>query len=159
MNARRKGRGPTVRPTARLSARPTARLSAGQALVEFALVVPVFAVLLFGMIDVGRLVYIGNALSEGAREGARWGSVQGRSNTAAGRASIATHTSASMAGVADATIGVTCELVDGTPETSCATNDVLVVTVSSQVSLFTPVISGIVGTRTLSAESKVVVNQ
>ena len=36
----------------------------------------------------GRLVYINNAISEGAREAARWGSVQSRTGTAAGRTAI-----------------------------------------------------------------------
>ena len=47
----------------------------GQALVEFALVLPVFLLLIFGIIDVGRYVYVANAFNEGAREGARYGSV------------------------------------------------------------------------------------
>jgi hypothetical protein len=49
--------------------------SPGQALAEFAMVVPIFLLLLFGIIDLGRLVYTSNALSNGAREAARAGSV------------------------------------------------------------------------------------
>ena len=54
--------------------------SSGQALVEFALVLLPMLLLRFGLLDVGRLVYINNAVSEGAREGSRWGSVANRSN-------------------------------------------------------------------------------
>jgi len=43
----------------------------GQTLVEFALVLPVFILLLFGLLDVGRYVYMNSALSQAAREGAR----------------------------------------------------------------------------------------
>jgi hypothetical protein len=43
----------------------------GQGLVEFALVLPVFLLAVFGLIDVGRLVYTNSVLSQGAREGAR----------------------------------------------------------------------------------------
>lgn len=43
----------------------------GQALVELALVVPVFLLVVFGLFDGGRLVYTNSALSEAAREGAR----------------------------------------------------------------------------------------
>lgn len=43
----------------------------GQGLVEFALVLPVLALALFGLLDVGRLVYTNSALSQAAREGAR----------------------------------------------------------------------------------------
>lgn len=43
----------------------------GQTLVEFALVLPVFLLLLFGLLDVGRYVYMNSILSQAAREGAR----------------------------------------------------------------------------------------
>lgn len=47
----------------------------GQALAEFAMVVPLFLLLLFGIVDIGRYVYGSNALSQSAREAARAGSV------------------------------------------------------------------------------------
>ena len=47
------------------------RCESGQALVEFALVFPIFMLMLFGLIDVGRLVYTNSAVSQAAREGAR----------------------------------------------------------------------------------------
>ena len=34
-----------------------------------------------GILDVGRMVYINDAMAQGAREGARWGAVQGRAAT------------------------------------------------------------------------------
>ncbi len=48
----------------------------GQGLVEFALVLPIFLLVLFGLIDVGRLVYMNSVLSQAAREGARVASVE-----------------------------------------------------------------------------------
>lgn len=45
--------------------------SRGQALAEFALAVPIFAILLFGIIDVARMVYAQNTLNNAAREAAR----------------------------------------------------------------------------------------
>ena len=48
----------------------------GQALSEFALVVPIFLLLLFGLIEVGRYIYLNNAFNAAAREGARFGSVE-----------------------------------------------------------------------------------
>jgi len=50
----------------------------GQALVEFALVVPLFLLVLFGILDMSRFVYNSNALNEAAREGARQGTVAWR---------------------------------------------------------------------------------
>jgi Flp pilus assembly protein TadG len=43
----------------------------GQALVEFALVLPVFLALLFGIVDAGRLIFTYNTIANAARTGAR----------------------------------------------------------------------------------------
>ena len=48
----------------------------GQALVETALILPVFFLLLFGLIDGGRYVYTDSVMSQAAREGARVASVE-----------------------------------------------------------------------------------
>lgn len=47
----------------------------GQALVEFALVIPILLLILFAIIDISRYVYSWNALNEASRAGARTGSV------------------------------------------------------------------------------------
>ncbi len=52
------------------------RRAGGQALVEFAIVIPIFLVVLFGMIDAGRYVYMRSVLSQAAREGARVAAVE-----------------------------------------------------------------------------------
>lgn len=44
---------------------------AGQALVEFAFIFPLIALLVFGFIDVGRAVFTANTLTNAAREAAR----------------------------------------------------------------------------------------
>ncbi len=44
---------------------------AGQSMVEFAVLAPIFFLLLLGTIDLGRAVYTYNAISNAAREGAR----------------------------------------------------------------------------------------
>jgi hypothetical protein len=48
----------------------------GQGLVEMALVLPVFLLVLFGVFDAGRLVYTNTVLSQAAREGARVGAAE-----------------------------------------------------------------------------------
>ena len=48
----------------------------GQSLVEFALVLPIFLLMLFGLIDLGRIIYFNSTLSQAAREGARAASVE-----------------------------------------------------------------------------------
>jgi Flp pilus assembly protein TadG len=47
------------------------RRQRGQALVETALVLPVFLLILFGLIDIGRAVFLYNTVSEGARQASR----------------------------------------------------------------------------------------
>ena len=48
----------------------------GQTLVEFALVLPIFMLILFGVFDAGRLVFTNSTLSQAAREGARLAAVE-----------------------------------------------------------------------------------
>ncbi len=133
------------------------RRERGQGMVEFALVIPIFLFLLFALIDLGRLVYINNALSEGAREGARWGIVQGRAQTAAGRTAIGAYVVNSLAAVPNPTATVTCNDGSGNNRTVCSVNNVLVVRVSAPVTMFTPVIAQIFGTRTFGATATVTV--
>lgn len=133
----------------------------GQALVEFAIVLPIFILVLVGIIDGGRVIFAGNSLSEAAREGARWGSVQGRSADAASRTLIQTETILRLNGAPNPIVTVTCER-SGATVTACRTNDILVVKVQSQVALATPLLGhffGPAGGPTLSSTAKVVVNQ
>lgn len=48
----------------------------GQALVEFALALPIVFLIIFGLIDMGLFVYGHSTLSQAAREGARVGAVE-----------------------------------------------------------------------------------
>jgi Flp pilus assembly protein TadG len=48
----------------------------GQSLAEFALVIPIFLLMVLGLVDVARLVYLNSTLSQAAREGARVGAVE-----------------------------------------------------------------------------------
>jgi hypothetical protein len=57
--------------------------SRGQALVEFALIIPLFLVLLFAIFDFGRVVWANDALANAAREAARYAIVHGGSATTA----------------------------------------------------------------------------
>lgn len=45
----------------------------GQAMVEFAFVMPLLVLILMGVFDLGRAVYAYNVISSAAREGARYG--------------------------------------------------------------------------------------
>ena len=67
-----------VRVTRAIGARHRARWS-GQGLVEFSLVIPIFVVMLFGIVDFGRVIWARNSLENAAREGARYAIVHGGS--------------------------------------------------------------------------------
>ena len=53
----------------------------GAAAVEFAVVAPVFVLLVFGMIEFGRMVMVQQMLTNAAREGARLGVIEGNTAT------------------------------------------------------------------------------
>jgi Flp pilus assembly protein TadG len=110
----------------------------GQALVEFSLVILAFLTLVFGLIDIGRVVYANNALSEAAREGARWGSVQARSATDI--AGIEAHTVANVAGIGGVTAVATC-IRPGDIVMACSPNDTLQVQATVSVEMITPLIA------------------
>ena len=60
-----------------MSAQKVRRRDRGQALVEFALVLPFFFLLRFGIIEAGRFIFYYETLSNSTREGARYAIVNG----------------------------------------------------------------------------------
>ena len=66
----------SVRPFRLRRRRPRGR-GRGQALAEFAIVAPIFFLMLFGLIDFGRYVYYVQVLNNAAREAARYAIVHG----------------------------------------------------------------------------------
>ncbi len=133
--------------------------SRGQALVEFALVIPIFFLVLFGFIDVGRYVYTTTAYGQAAREGARWGSVEQWSFSCP--ASVVTQTRKNC------TEAVTLSRVPAgapTPTTvtftcpaTCRFGDLISVRVAGTFTFFTPIIGNILGTPTVDQTAKVVI--
>ena len=139
--------------------------SRGQALVEFALVFPIFMLVLFGIIDVGRFVYVSNSLNEASREGARYGSVeqwQYSCPASVGSPDRFTCTSAvtlgRLAGApANVAATVTCKTVgaggvlSNVTAANCGQNDLLIVQATAPSFQFlTPGIGLILGTPTIS---------
>jgi Flp pilus assembly protein TadG len=144
----------------------------GQALVEFALVLPIFLILLFGIIDFGRYVYAANALNNGVREGARYGSVTIRPSPLCdglSRDACVTAVVKSMSwGVpaSSITTTVSCERVvpnastpTVVPISSCRTNDLLHVQSQATFTLVTPLIAQFLGGHPIVGEALVTVNQ
>ena len=52
----------------------------GQAIVEFALIAPIFIIFLLGMLQIGVIMNYENGVLSAAREGARWGAITGDVN-------------------------------------------------------------------------------
>jgi Flp pilus assembly protein TadG len=163
------------------------RERSGQSLVEFALVLPIFMLLLFGLIDGGRLVYQHSVLSQAAREGARLASVEaswiGVSDTGCGSAGgpVCPATAAAMktdiitaanrmispfATVTSADVFVRCDPSGGTPTgnwtgstcTSNAAGNVASVRVAGTFRPITPILAQIVGNVSMSASTSMVIN-
>jgi Flp pilus assembly protein TadG len=70
------GRGPLRRLLHRFR-----QTEAGQSLVEFSMILPLFLVLLFGMVDFGRAFFTWLLVTNAAREGARVAAVQSDATT------------------------------------------------------------------------------
>lgn len=134
----------------------------GQALVEFALVIPIFLLLLFGIVDMARYVYSSNALNEAAREAGRQGTVarppvdcNGLSRVACVKVLVQHRITA--VGVADSDITVICYRIpnngtqpaDGTQADTCGTTwkggDLVRVRISTAFTLVTPFIAQYLG--------------
>ncbi len=162
---------------ARISLRGRRR-SRGQALLEFALVLPIFLLIVFGIIDIGRYVYLTNAFNEGAREGARYGSVEqwqyGCPASVVTQTRFACTAAVALGRVAGApayvsTPTVTCYSKGGDSSTAvasaaCRAGYMLQVTVSTPTSpanqqfhFLTPVIGQLLGSPTISGQASVVV--
>jgi Flp pilus assembly protein TadG len=134
------------------------RSQRGQAIGEFAVIIPLLFLMVVALLDFGRMVYINNALAEGVREGARWGAVQGRAASTAGLTSVADETKARMTAVPNPSVTVTCDRLITTTAT-CSTGDIIEVTAASVVSPMTPIIGQFIGPVTLSSTAKMSIHQ
>lgn len=111
--------------------------------MEFALIIPIFLLMMFSLFDIGRLVYINNALSEASREGSRYGSVASRAYTASDRSAIGAWTADSMTAVPGPTVSVSCER-EGAAVSTCRSGDVLVVSTESRVEMIVPCLGRVI---------------
>ncbi len=126
----------------------------GQALVEFAVVLPVFFLLVAGMFDFGLGIYSDLTLVNAAREGARLGVID------PGNTSAIEERVRAMAGNLDASklnVTIACERPSGSSFTACTDKqwlpgDATKVTVDYRYTMFFPVLFGT--EIPLSSESK-----
>lgn len=95
-------------------ARARSRRSRGQGLVEFALVLPLFLLLVMGIMDLGLAVFSYNSITNAAREGARLAIV----NQDAASVTAKANSQARVAGAPTVTVAYYQANTDGTPDTS-----------------------------------------
>jgi Flp pilus assembly protein TadG len=100
----------------------------GAAAVEFALLLPLLLLIVFGIIDFGRMLNAQITLTQAAREGARL--------EALGQANVASRTQAAATGLSGVTVSISSACAPGAGSTADA-----VVSVSYQFSFVTPIAS------------------
>ena len=146
----------------------------GQALVEFAMIIPIFIVLLFGIIDLARFVYSTNSLNEVSREAARAGSVALRPDACTGLSRsdcvrivardrlVAVHVDTTDVSVVCQRKNAAGELPAATTTDNCGgswlANDLMRVRITRSFGLLTPIVGQLVGNLQMEAEAMVTVN-
>lgn len=137
------------------------RFERGQALVEFALVIPIFLLLLVALFDLGRAVFAYNTLTNAAREGARLAIVNQYEPSIIARAKQQT----AIVELNDPSVDIDFFQVkpDGSPDTSvpCATIAVgclAVVSFEATYQPITPFVSNIIFKNGVTFEAQAVLS-
>lgn len=89
----------------------------GQALVEFAIVLPIMALIVFGLLDLGRAIYTYNTLAQSARQAARVAIVNQQTSVVKGQAI----SSGATLGLTDSNVDV-CFKTSSSSQTSCSSS-------------------------------------
>jgi Flp pilus assembly protein TadG len=116
----------------------------GQSLVEFALIIPLFLLLVSGMVDFGMGLNASITISNAAREGGRVGAVSPDSTKIT---TAATNAATGLPGAVTVTVsctkpgGTTCTL-DGSKTTGAIAGDTVLVTVALDYPMVWPIALG-----------------
>jgi Flp pilus assembly protein TadG len=129
-----------------MTARRRRPRATGQSLAEFALVLPIFLLLFFAVIDLGSAVFTFNSLTNAAREGVRLAIVNQDDASIIARAE--TQVSVAEINAPNVTIGFYQPAADGTPDLSAtcspaAVGCLAVVSFESTYRPLTPIIGNI----------------
>jgi Flp pilus assembly protein TadG len=128
------------------------RTRRGQALVEFALILPIFILVLVGIFDFGRAVYAYNTISNASRQAVRLGIVdQNVTNVKAD----AVKASVSLGAVpADVDVSFMTADLSAACTTPVGVGCVVVVTVHYHYQAATPLVGNLVGTINMSSTTR-----
>ncbi|HLE59055.1 MAG TPA: TadE/TadG family type IV pilus assembly protein [Candidatus Limnocylindria bacterium] len=124
----------------------------GQALVEVALILPVFILVLVGIFDLGRAVYAFNTLSNSAREAARVGIVNQSTAVVSGHA--IQHAVALGLDAGDVELAFLTPDLSATCSAPVALGCVVEVTVHYEFVPATPILSNLIGSLDLSSTAR-----
>jgi Flp pilus assembly protein TadG len=133
----------------------------GQGLVEFAIVLPIILVMVFGLLDVGRAVFTFNTLAQAARQAARTAMV----DQDVSRVRSTAYQSAPTLGLGTSNVSV-CFKTDDTSQTDCSSSTaddcpladrvigcLAIVQVQLTYQPMTPIIGSLIGSVPLSSVS------
>ena len=118
------------------------RSEKGQSIVEFALVLPILVMLLFGIIDFGRIFHTYLAIDHASREAARTASI-GENDA----------TIVSTAVASASSIHLTAGQVAVSPGGTKSSGSDVTVTITYPINFLTPVVSNLTGPITLSSST------
>ena len=132
--------------------RDGARSRRGQTLVEFALILPIFLLVLVGIFDMGRAVYAYNTISNASRQAVRLGIVdQNVTNLQA----EAVKASVALGAVpADVDISFLTSDLSGPCDVPAEIGCVVEITVHYQYNAATPIIGNLVGTIDMASTTR-----
>ena len=149
---------------------PVRRGSRGQSMIEFALILPIFLLLLAGAVDLGRMFYAYVAVENATKEGALYGAQNPQCATVTAlcpdpqnvtwRVQNETGAAALAGGIQAGAIQCLAPsgpfaTPPGRPLITCVDGDTYVVNASHEFRLITPILSSILGTGlTLSSQSQ-----
>ncbi len=148
----------------------------GQSLTEFALVLPIFMLIVFGLIDVGRAIWLQNTFNYAAREAARYASVEqwtyscpasvpvGQRDRLRCAQQVALDNAVGSPAFVTATATCTTDGVTVVTAANCRAGNLLKIIVQTPTSpanqqfrLFTPLVSSVVGPINIVGQAQVVV--
>jgi Flp pilus assembly protein TadG len=125
------------------------RRSRGDAIVEFAILAPVLVLILFGVLEMGRVVNAWLVVHNAAREGARAG-VRVYPDAATYSAAQGAASAYLTSGLGP---GVRGDIASSTVPSVQVTSDTVQVTTSTDVQLYTPLFQAIAGTSAVHVQA------
>ncbi len=128
------------------------RSSRGQSLVEFAVILPVFILVVGGTVDLGRLFFAYVSTESAAKEGAMYGATSPQCDRPRGACpdpnNVRWHVMNELTNVRDVSERVEClRGVAVVPVVQCQEGDTYRVTVTHTFGLLTPILSPVLGSR------------